>query len=293
MESYRTLLFVPGIKQNWFEKIPDYDADGIILDLEDSVPIHLKAEARGYVSEAISCLYSKGIKVFVRINKGIEEFDTDDLRAVVRKGLKGIVLPKIEGPEDIESLSKLVAEIEVMQGLQLGSVQFLPILETARSMQLAYEIACCERVIGIAGLSAKNGDGARALGYRWTPEGLETLFMRSKIVMAARAAGVIPVGGLWQDVHNLEGLRKNTEFNRQLGFQGELVLHPSNVSVVNDIYSPSEEEIAYYRGMLNAFEIAERNGETAIMYEGEHIDYAHIKTAKEILAVAKRLVQSI
>lgn len=292
MEIYRTLLFVPGIKQNWFDKIPFYKADGIILDLEDSVPIRLKIEARKYVANAVPLLSSKGVHVFVRINKGIEEFDIDDLKAIVIQGLTGIVLPKPEGPEEIRKLSDLVEKLEVEQSIPIGTIGFIPILETAKSMHLAYEIASCDRVIGITGLSAKNGDVARALGYQWTSEGLETLYLRSKVVMSARAAGVSPIGGLWQDVHNLEGLKKNAAFNKQLGFEGELVLHPSNVPVLNEVYSPSEEEIAYYSGMIKTFEIAEQNGETAIMYEGEHVDYAHVKTAKAVLATVDRKVRS-
>ncbi|WP_197275618.1 HpcH/HpaI aldolase/citrate lyase family protein [Bacillus sp. FJAT-22090] len=292
MNNYRTFLFVPGIKQKWFDKIPTFGADGVILDLEDSVPLHLKGEARGYVAEAIPHLCSKGINVFVRINKE-EEFDLEDLRAVVVKGIKGLVLPKLYGPDDIESISKVLENLEHDQGIPLGTVKLLPILETAKSMQMAYEIAICERVIGIAGLSAKNGDVARALGYKWTNEGLETLYMRSKVVMAARAAGILPIGGLWQDVHNLDGLKRSAAFNRQLGFAGELILHPSNVSIVNEIYSPSEDEIIYYRGLVDAFELAESNGETAIMYQGEHIDYAHVKTAREILAIYQQLHQTI
>lgn len=290
MDTYRTLLFVPGIKQKWFEKIPSYEADGIILDLEDSVPLQLKAEARAHVTKAIPILSSKGVKVFVRVNKGIKEFDVDDLKAVVIHGLTGLVLPKPEGPEEIKELSNVVELLEVEQGIPVGTIRFIPILETAKSMQLAYEIACCDRVMGITGLSAKNGDVARALGYQWTPKGLETLYFRSKVVMSARAAGVSPIGGLWQDVHNLDGLKENAEFNRQLGFEGELVLHPSNVPILNGVYSPSEEEIAYYDGMIKAFEIAEQNGETAIMYEGEHVDYAHVKTAKEVLASVERML---
>ncbi|MBM4763217.1 CoA ester lyase [Bacillus sp. B15-48] len=289
MERYRTLLFVPGIKKNWFEKVTSYQADGIILDLEDSVSIQAKSEARQYVSKAIPVLASKGVNVFVRINKVHDGFDKDDLRSIVQAGLRGIVLPKIDGPEEIEQLTDIVKALEEQKGLKTGDIGILPILETAKSMQFAYEIACCDRVIGIAGLAAKNGDVARALGYQWTSKGLETLYMRSKVVMAARAAGVIPYGGLWQDVHNLEGLRRSSEFNRQLGFDGELILHPSNVSIVNEIYSPTKEDIAYYQGMVEAFELAERSGETAIMYQGEHIDYAHVKTAKEVLANAQRL----
>jgi len=289
LRNYRSLLFVPAIKKNWFEKIPSYGSDGVILDLEDSVPIQLKTEARANVEQAIPELSAKGVHVFVRINR-VDEFDREDLKAVVQNGLSGIVLPKLDGPGEIGALSRVLDRLEEEKGLEKGFVKLLPILETAKSMQLAYEIACCERVMGIAGLSAKNGDVARALGYQWTTEGLETLFMRSKVVMAARAAGVQPIGGLWQDVHNLDGLRKSASFNRQLGFVGELILHPSNAPIVNEIYAPSEEDIEYYSGMVEAFEAAERNGVSAIMYRGEHIDYAHVKTAREMLTIAEQYI---
>ena len=286
-ETFRTLLFVPGSKPNWFDKIKNYGADAIILDLEDSVPYAKSKIARGDVARAIRDLDQQGQKVFVRINKGIHAFDLADLEAVIQRELTGLVLPKVNGPEDIDQISELISEIEVKQGIEVGSVKLIPILETARSMYLAYEIGLKKRVIGITGLSAKDGDVSCALGYQWTPEGLETLYLKSKVVLAARAANVMPIGGLWQDVHNLEGLKESASFNRQLGFDGELVLHPSNVPLVNNIYTPSEEEIIYYQGMVEMFEKAEKDGIGAVIYKGEHIDYAHVKTAKQVLALGK------
>jgi len=135
--------------------------------------------------------------------------------------------------------------------------------------------------------AAKNADVARALGFAWTPEGLETLYFRSRAVIACRAAGKrFPIGGLWQEVHDLDGLRRAAEFNRSLGFRGEIVLHPSNVPVVNAVYSLSETERAYYQGMIAAFEAAEAQGLASVIYEGEHIDIAHVATARELLADA-------
>lgn len=289
MNRYRSLLFVPGNKPLWFKKVPGYETDAVILDLEDSVPLESKEQARIDVANAISDIATSGTKVFVRINKGLQGFDLEDVKATLSVDLEGFVLPKVESPEEIEELSKRLAEVESAKGILEGTVKLLPILETARSMYFAYEIAICSRVIGITGLSAKNGDVERALGTQWTAEGLETLYMRSKVVMAARAANVTPIGGLWQDVHNLEGLKKSSSFNRQLGFDGELLLHPSNVSIVNAIYSPTEEEIAFYEGMVQAFRNAEQQGISAIMYEGDHIDYAHVKTAETILSYARSL----
>lgn len=292
MRPIRSMLFVPGSKPNWFEKIPTYHSDAIILDLEDSVPENLKNEARGHVTKAISSLTEEGQRIYVRINRGAYGFNISDLEAVIRPELEGLLLPKLNGPEDVETLTSIVSEIEYEKKIKIGSTKFIATLETARSIYLAYEIALKERVVGIAGLSAKNGDVARSVGYQWTKEGLETLYLRSKVVLAARAANVIPIGGLWQDVHDLEGLRNSATFNRQLGFAGELILHPSNVPIINETYSLTEEEISYYRGMIETFKEAEKKGSGAVIYEGEHIDYAHVRTAKQMLALADALKDS-
>ena len=105
-------------------------------------------------------------------------------------------------------LTSLVSEIEYKKNIEIGTTKFIATLETARSIYLAYEIAIKERVVALAGVSPANGDVARSVGYQWTPEGLERMYIRSKVVLAARAANIIPIGGLWQDVHDLDGLRK-------------------------------------------------------------------------------------
>ncbi|MFJ8066869.1 HpcH/HpaI aldolase/citrate lyase family protein [Psychrobacillus sp. NPDC096426] len=286
MKPIRSMLFVPGSKKKWFEKIPDYNSDTIILDLEDSVPDNLKEEARTQVSEVIGALSQKGQRVYVRINKGPYCFNIDDLESVIHSEIEGIVLPKIEGPEDIDILTSIVSEIEFKKGIEVGSTKFIATLETAKSIHLAYDIAVKERVVGLAGVSPKSGDVERSLGYQWTAEGLERLYIRSRVVLAAKAANVIPIGGLWQDVHDLEGLRKAVSFNRQLGFEGEMIVHPSNVEIVNEVFSISDEQIAYYKGLISSFETGVKNGKAAVLYDGEHIDYAHVKTAKQMLDFA-------
>lgn len=288
MSLFRTFLFVPGSNYKWFNKLPTYKTDNIILDLEDSVPSDLKEKARTDVANSIEYMNEQNQNVYVRINKELNEFNRLDLEAVITPNLKGLVLPKVEGPEDINKISNQLLEIEEEKNLEFGSIKLIPILETARSMYFAYEVASKDRVIAIAGLAARGGDVQRAVNYQWTPQGLETLYLRSKVVLAARAAGVVPIGGLWQNVHDIEGLKHNTILNRQLGFDGEMVLHPSNVAVVNEIYSPSEEAIAYYKDMIKVFEDSKIKGKGSIMYKGNHIDDAHIKTAKDILSYASQ-----
>lgn len=286
MKPIRSFLFVPGHRESWIDKISNYCADAVILDLEDSVPADVKHDARQLVARKIPALAAKGVRIYVRVNRSPHLFDFDDLEAVVQDGLEGIVLPKPYGPEDMHTAAAMVSEVEMRKGLRHGQTLLAPTLETARSMQLAYEIALCDRVHMICAASAKNGDSARSLGYQWSQEGTEALYMWSRAIMAARAAGKMPIGGLWQDVHDLEGLKRAARLGRQLGFAGEMILHPSNVAVVNEVYTPSEAEIRYYRGMIDAYEAAKSRGVGAVIYEGEHIDLAHVQTAKATVAFA-------
>lgn len=280
----RTLMYVPGHKEKWLANIPDFGADAVVMDLEDSVPDALKTKARRIVADAIPGLAGGRAQLWVRTNKGRFAYDFDDVRAVVQPGLTGIFVTKAEDPEDVEALSRMVSEVEAAKGMPLGDIGFMPAIETAKAAQLVYEIAAHPRVHTIVAVSAKGADLERNLGFVWTPEGTETLYHRSRAVIACRAAGKpFPIGGMWQEVHDLDGLRKQAEFNRQLGFAGEVVLHPSNVPVVNEVYSPGEAQLAYYRGLIAAFEQGEKAGSGAVIYEGEHIDIAHVQTAREVL----------
>lgn len=287
MRPIRSFLFVPGHRESWIDRVAGHGADAVILDLEDSVPADHKAAARVLVASKIAGLAAAGQRVYVRINRSPALYDFDDILAVTREGLEGLVLPKPGGPEDIQIAAALVSEAEMRSGLPLGRIALTPTLETARSMQLAYEIALNPRVNAICGASAKNGDSARALGIDWSPEGRETLYMWQRTVMAARAAGKMPLGGLWQDVHDLAGLESYARRNRAHGFMGEMILHPSNVAVVNRAYTPTPEEIRYFKGMIETYETAAAQGIGAVIYDGDHIDLAHVQTARAVVALAE------
>ncbi|OJW30549.1 MAG: CoA ester lyase [Rhodospirillales bacterium 69-11] len=287
MKPIRSFLFVPGHRASWIDKVPGYHADAVILDLEDSVPDAQKAQARELVAGRIAGLAASGERVYVRINRSPFIYSMEDLAAIVVPGLEGVVLSKPNGPEDMHMAAMLVSEAESRNGLAVGTVGMIPTLETARSLHFAHEIALNPRVTTIACASAKNGDVARSVGFQWTREGLESLAWKSNSVIAARAAGKLPLAGLWQEVHDLAGLRETAAAHRRLGFVGEMLLHPSNVPIVNEVYSPSAEEVAYYRGMIVAFEKAQASGQAALIYDGEHVDYAHVKTARDIVAQAE------
>ncbi|HSV81149.1 MAG TPA: CoA ester lyase [Ramlibacter sp.] len=287
MKPIRSFLFVPGNKASWIEKSITSRADALILDLEDSVPPDQKVEARAVVQSKLAWLAEQKQRTWVRINRSPHLYDFEDILAVVGPHVEGIVISKPIGPEDIDTVSAMLSEAEYRNGAAIGSTRVIPLLETARSLQFAYEIALRDRVPAIVGATAKNADVARALNTVWSAEGRETLFLKSRVVMAARAAGKLPIGGVWQQIRDLEGLKLSSEKDRALGMSGELVLHPSNVEIVNQMYSPSEEQVAYYQGMIAALEQAQAQGRASCVYDGEHIDIAHVKTAQEIIALAQ------
>ena len=287
MKPVRSFLFVPGHRESMIEKAVCAGADARILDLEDSVPAGEKIVARELVAGKIAELSRKNQRVWARINRSTYLYDLDDLLAVVRPGLEGIFISKPNGPEDVHTAASMTAEAESRNGLAFGTVRLIPLLESARSMQLCFEIAQIPRVAALVGSAGKNGDSARALSLVWSPDRREALYLKSRVVMAARAAGKLPIGGLWHQVKDLEGQEEASRLDRQLGMSGELILHPGQVEVANRAYSLTVEEIAYYRGMIEALEKAQAGGRASVLYEGEHIDIAHVNTARTMIEMAE------
>ena len=286
----RSVLFVPGNKEDWMRKAPRYNADALILDLEDSVPDEHKAEARGIVHRMITELSAAGHTLFVRVNRLETGLTAFDLEAITSPGLYGVILPKVEAPEDVVEVDILLKFFERKAGMDLGSICIDPALETAAGIRQAYEVAIAsDRVAHMGGGGGKDGDTARSIGYQWTQEGLETLFLKSKILVDARSAGVqYPVSGGWMDIHNLDGLRQLATQLRQLGYTGMHLIHPSHVAVVNEVFTPSQAEIAHWQGIIKAMEERRKEGSAAVTYNGNMVDVAHEETARAMLAMVEQ-----
>lgn len=287
MRPFRSLLFVPGHKPEWADKAVRAGAHALILDLEDAVPAEAKDEARAAVAATVDRLAGGDTGLVVRVNALEDDLHPKDVAAVVRPGLTALLLPKVRDRDDIVAFDALVTAAEIERGLPRGSVGLIPSLETARSLTNVDAIAAGPRVVSLMAAAAKDSDISREVGFTWTPAGLETLYLRSKVVLAARSAGLTHVVlGLWQDVTDLEGLRAFAEANRALGFTGQVVIHPSHVETVNEVYGPSAAELARLRRLVAAYEDGVRQGRGAVTFEGEHIDLAHVQTARSILAAA-------
>jgi citrate lyase subunit beta / citryl-CoA lyase len=293
MNPYRSMLFVPGNRPSWVDKAIASGTDAVILDLEDSVPPAEKDDARAAMRAAVQRLAAGAATpgVWVRPNAWESRLAGADLEAVVIGGLDGVLLPKVYGPEDVLRFDALLEHFEIRAGLEAGSVEIIVSLETAESMAVCEQIArASPRIASLFGATARDADIGRALGITWTAEGLETLYLRSRILLACRSGGLQhPICGLWQDLRDLEGLERFATANRGLGYRGQVAIHPSHIAVINRVFTPSSEELAFYRRMVAAFEAAQAAGRAAVDYEGQHIDIAHAKTAREILARAEAL----
>ena len=291
MKPSRSSLFVPGNRPAWMEKAASYEADCLILDLEDSVPDQEKVAARPLVKAAIKALKAKGQACDVRVNGFATGLTLDDLEGVLCPELDGVALPKVETVADMKELGALLTHLERRLGIPLGSVETPLGLETAKAMRDLYDIAvACPRVRRVTLAAGPGGDAARAIGYQWSKDGKETLFLRAKTVLDCRAAGILyPTISSWWNIKDLAGLEQDALWNRQLGFRGQTVMHPSHVPIVNRVFTPSSEEIAFYRGLIDAMDEAVKKGVAAVTYQGDMVDEAMVKTAREMLEFARSI----
>ena len=249
----RSALFVPGHRAAWIEKAAGYGADTLILDLEDSVPDQEKGAARAIIKAGIRTLKANGQSaVHVRVNGFATGLTLDDLEGVLCHELDAIVLPKVETPADMHELDALLTHLERRLGIPVGKIETPLGCETSKAMRNVYEIVTqCRRVTHASLAAGPGGDAARAIGYTWSKEGTETLYLRSKLILDARAAGVqYPTISSWWNIKDLEGLERDAKWNRQLGYRGQTVMHPSHVPIVNAVFTPSAEEIAFHKGLI-------------------------------------------
>jgi citrate lyase subunit beta/citryl-CoA lyase len=279
----RSALFVPGTREDFVAKADTRGADAVIFDLEDSVAEGRLDDARALVGGWIQDR-TRRIEpvVTVRINALPAGRLTGDLDAVVHDATTAIVVPKITHEDDVIEVAEALAHVEGRRGLARGHVRIWPLVETAPAVQRADRIASAsERVAYMGGGTSRQGDIARALGFRWTPEGLETLFVRSKVLVDVRAAGVPnPISGLVSNLADPSDLETFARQSRGLGYEGLMVIHPSQVATVNDVFSPTDEERRDAREMMDTLADAEARGLGAVMHRGRMIDRAMAETIR-------------
>ncbi len=288
-QTLRSLLFAPGNHARRLEKVGQFGSDAIVLDLEDAVANAEKIAARASTRAALPT-YRETV-VIVRVNGAHTGLTDGDVDAVVCPELDCVMVPKVENAETLAALDDFVGRLERERGIAEGQIRFLPLIETATGLVRSEEIAFSapERVVTLVfGL----GDFSVDIGVDLTREATELLYARSRVVVAARAAGMpSPIDGPYPDIHDIDGLFENTLLSRRLGFQGRVVVYPAQVEPVQRAYSElSQEELDRAKRIVEAFEEAEAAGVASIQVDGRFIDYPLYHRARHRLRLHEALV---
>ena len=282
--SLRAMLFIPGTSEKMFEKIPSLSPGAFILDLEDSVPPREKDRARRLVGDFLRETGDR-FELHVRINSMTSPYLDADLASVVTGNLSGIIVPKVEHPDDLRILNGRIDSIASELGQNLDHIGLTATIETTTGVRSVYDIA---KVGGhLRRLSFGSGDFALDLGLDWPDEeGVPEIMLlaKSELVLASRAAGMEqPHDGAYTNFRDPEGLAREARQSRRLGFAGKHVIHPMQIAIVNEIFQPSPRQIERAQRLVAAFKLAEESGTGAIGIDGELVDYAIIKRARRLL----------
>jgi len=280
MPPLRSFLFAPGNHPRRVEKALTLDADAVILDLEDAVAIAEKRATRGAIVAAYG--QSRTRLLYVRVNAADTEFCYGDLAAVVRPGLDGIILPKVETPAALQTIDWLVGNLEREAGLPAGGIDLIPIVETATGVRDIDAILGCGTRARRCAFGA--GDFTLDVNMRWTRDEGELAYARARVVTASRAAGIeAPLDTVWVDLQDEAGLEASTRLALGMGFQGKMCIHPNQVGVVNRVFTPTNAEIDFAERVVAAFAKGEKEGSAAIQLDGKFIDYPIVYRAQRTL----------
>ncbi len=298
----RTVLFCADTEEAEINAAYNSGADSIVIDLEEPrtpFPPAAQERARKVVRSFLDSAPARERPlIFVRVQPPSTGQTLSDLRAAMGERLAGILVPKVQGPADIHAAEALLGCMEVDLGLPMGRTMIYPILETAQALRLAYEIAMASaRISYMGGAISRFGDIHQAVGYRWTAEGRETLFIRSKVLLDVRAAGIrYPISGMWGgDLDDEKGLRAWCKELRELGYYGMMIGNPRLVPIVHEYFTPTQSEIAYWKDLDRLAAEAEAAGTGPIIYgdpnrgEGHRVHIAHVGSARKNLIWAREL----
>lgn len=286
MPLFRSMLFAPGNHPRKVEKCLQLSADAVILDLEDAVAISEKEATRAVVVEALQA--PRKAQGYIRVNAIDTAFCYGDVQAAVASGVDGIMLPKLESASDLRTIDWLVSQLERERGLAEGSIDILPIIETGRGIAAVEEI--CNAGTRMKRLSFGAGDYTLDMGLTWTADERELAYARGAIAHACRAARIEPpIDTVHINLGRFEELRGATELAKTMGFQGKLCIHPEQVDIVNEIFSPTDEQVAQARLYVKAFEDAEAEGSASIQVDGYFIDYPIVEKARRVVELAEAI----
>lgn len=285
MDALRSMIFTPGHRRDLIEKAIRSGADAVIIDLEDAVALDAKPQARILLAD----LPTSSVPLFVRTNGPETGMIWDDVLAAGRAGVAGLVVAKAEHPGLLKEIDGALTVLEMGSGHPVGSIEIIPLIESAVGVRNTYDMAIASpRIQCVMFGGGEQGDLVADLGCEWTPDGVGLMQARSQVLLSARAAGIEhPFEAVFMDFRNQDALKIESELARRLGYVGKVAIHPAQVPVINDVFTPDPDIVVYQRKVLAAFVEAEAEGSAAISVDGKMVDYAVARVARTVIARAE------
>ncbi len=284
MAVMRSVFYIPGNNEKMVSKAPTFPADIVTLDLEDSVPPAEKPKAREMVRENLKYAAGGGAEVYVRVNNWETLLTNDDLEAVVHEGLDGVCLAKCGGPDHVRRLDWKLEELERRRGIPVGTVKIQLLVETAKGVINAYPSAIESPRVNSLIFGAV--DYTKDMRVKLTTDGEELKYARAHTAVAARAAGCIAIDCPFVAFQDMEAFERDTAYGRTLGYEGRMLIHPSQIEPSHRIYTPAPEDVEWATGVVEMFEKeALAKGLAAVSYKGKMVDTPVYENARTILAV--------
>lgn len=275
---YRSVLYIPGSKPRALDKARSLTVDAIIFDLEDAVAVEEKANARALLAETLATGGYGARAQIVRLNGMDTEWGQADLDAIMPIGPQAVLLPKVDGPEMVEAVARQLDANPATRDTQIWAM-----METATGILNAAAIARAPRM---AGLVLGTNDLAKELTCRTRADREPLLLSLQMCLLAARAAGIACIDGVYNAFKDDAGLRAECEQGRDMGFDGKTLIHPAQLDIANTVFAPSEDEIALARRQIEAFRAAEAEGQGVAVVDGRIVENLHVVTAEATLAKA-------
>jgi citrate lyase subunit beta / citryl-CoA lyase len=285
-DMFRSLIFVPSNSERYLNKAKILNADIVCLDLEDSVPYDEKDAARHLIKSALAMRATYQTRnIYVRINSFDSGLAFCDLKAVIQKGIDGIVLPKVSNDDEISAVDRILFTLEQEIGIREKTIKLAASIESAKGVVNSYSIAKASDRVNMLVFGVFDFLYDMHLDYKEGNNEFEYAYARSKIPVDARAAGIEAIDGIWQKIDDSEGLKRDAALAKRLGYAGKSLIHPSQIETVHEVFIPSKGEIEWATKVVKALDEEKKNGRSkgAMRLEGKMIDAVHYKQAKAIL----------
>ena len=283
-QLFRSLIFVPANNPRFLEKAKTLQVDIVCFDLEDSIPEQQKKNARKLIKKALKERNQYYSSVYARTNSPLSGKIPEDLQEIVQKGIDGIVIPKVNTIEELKKIEKTLSSLEKKRNLK--PVEIMPSIESAKGVINAYNIASYSNRISALVFGVFDFLNDMEIEYAKQPEGAK--YARAKISVDAKAAGVLAIDAIWQDLKDEKGLKNDCYIGKRLGYVGKSIIHPDQIKIIHKIFHPNKTEIEWAAKVCKAYLKSSEKGKGATMVDGKMIDEVHYKRARALLELTKK-----